>query len=73
MKPFSYVIDFHNRRAAIPGDGTAPVAFLHSKDLAKYIATMLEQDSWPEFSPFATDRMSWGELLALAEKMTGKC
>lgn len=73
MKPFSYAIDFHNRRAAIPGDGTAPVAFLHSNDLAKYIAAMLEQDSWPEFSPFAGDKMSWGQLLALAEKVTGKC
>lgn len=71
LKPFSYAIDFHNRRAAIPGDGTAPVAFLHTKDLAKYIAAMLEQDNWPEHSAFAGDRMSWGELLALAEEVTG--
>jgi hypothetical protein len=71
MKPFSYAIDFHHHRAAIPGDGTAPVAFLHSNDMAKYIAAMLEQDSWPEFSAFAGDRMSWGELLALAEEVTG--
>jgi nucleoside-diphosphate-sugar epimerase len=72
MKPFSYAIDFHHRRAAIPGDGTAPVAFLHSNDLAKYIAAMLEQERWPEFSAFAGDRMSWGELLTLAEEVTGR-
>jgi nucleoside-diphosphate-sugar epimerase len=72
MKPFSYAIDFHHRRAAIPGKGTVPVAFLHSNDLAKYIAAMLEQDSWPEFSAFAGDKMSWGELLALAEQVTGQ-
>jgi hypothetical protein len=72
MKPFSYAVDFHHRRAAIPGDGTAPVAFLHSNDLAKYIAAMLEQENWPEFSAFAGDRMSWGELLALAEEVTGR-
>jgi len=71
MKPFSYAITFYHRRAAIPGDGTAPVAFLHSSDLAKYIAAMLEQNNWPEFSPFAGDKMSWGELLALAEEVTG--
>ncbi|KAF2819351.1 nmrA-like family protein [Ophiobolus disseminans] len=71
MKPFSYAIDFNKRRAAIPGDGTAPVAFLHSRDLAKYIAAMLEQDNWSIFSPFAGDRMSWGELLSLAEEVTG--
>ncbi|KAH7065836.1 hypothetical protein BKA63DRAFT_165944 [Paraphoma chrysanthemicola] len=71
MKPFSFAIDFHNRRAAIPGDGTAKVAFLHTTDLAKYIAAMLEQDSWPEFSAFAGDRISWGELLALGEEVTG--
>jgi hypothetical protein len=72
MKPFSYAIDFHHRRAAIPGNGTVPVAFLHSNDLAKYIAAMLEQDRWPEHSAFAGDRMTWGELLALAEEVTGK-
>jgi hypothetical protein len=72
MKPFSYAIDFHHRRAAIPGDGTASVAFLHSNDMAKYIAAMLEQNSWPEFSAFAGDRMSWGELLTLAEEVTGR-
>jgi nucleoside-diphosphate-sugar epimerase len=72
LKPFSYAIDFHKRRAAIPGDGTSPVAFLHTNDLAKYITALLEQDNWPEFSSFAADRMSWGELLALAEELTGK-
>ncbi|KAF1917329.1 hypothetical protein BDU57DRAFT_513529 [Ampelomyces quisqualis] len=71
MNPFSYAIDFHNHRAAIPGDGKAPVAFLHSSDLAKYILAMLEQDSWPEYSAFAGDRMSWGDLLKLAEEVTG--
>jgi len=72
MHPFSYAIDFHNRRAAIPGDGTTPVAFLHSNDLAKYIAAMLDQNSWPEHSAFAGDRMSWRELLKLGEEITGK-
>ena len=70
MKPFSYAIDFHHRKAAIPGDGKQQVSFLHSNDLAKYLAAMLEQDHWPEFSPLASDRMSWGELLALAEEVT---
>jgi nucleoside-diphosphate-sugar epimerase len=72
MKPFSYAIDFHHQRAAIPGDGTSPIAFLHTNDLAKYIAAMLEQDSWPQFSAFAGDRMSWSDLLAIAEEVTGE-
>ncbi|KAF2025383.1 hypothetical protein EK21DRAFT_76514, partial [Setomelanomma holmii] len=71
MKPFSYAIDFHNRQAAIPGDGTALVSSLHSNDLAKYIAVVLEQNDWPEHSAFAGDRISWGELFALAEEVTG--
>lgn len=72
MNPFSYAIDFHHRKAAIPGDGKAKVAFLHSNDLARYIVAMLEQDRWPEYSAFAGDRMSWGELLGVAEEVTGK-
>ncbi|KAF2865011.1 hypothetical protein BDV95DRAFT_588020 [Massariosphaeria phaeospora] len=71
MKPFKYVLDFDNHRAALPGDGETPVTFLHSADLAKYVAAMLKQDSWPETSAFVADRMSWKEMVRVAEWVTG--
>lgn len=72
MKPFKYVLDFDNRRAVLPGDGTHPVSVLHSADIAKYIAAMLEQSKWPELSPLASDRMSWGEMVKVAERVMGE-
>ncbi|RAR11857.1 NAD(P)-binding protein [Stemphylium lycopersici] len=73
MKPFKYALDFDNRKAAIPGDGMAPVTFLHSTDVAKYIAALLEEEAqWPEISAFASDKLTWNGLVELAEKVTGQ-
>lgn len=73
MKAFSYTVDFGKRRASIPGDGMQKVAFLHSGDLARYAAAMVDVDGgeWPGISAFVGDRMSWGEMLALGEEITG--
>ncbi|KAJ4353203.1 uncharacterized protein N0V89_004929 [Didymosphaeria variabile] len=71
MKPFKYVLDFDNRKAAIPGDGEQPVSFLHTADLARYIGALLEEDDWPELSAFVADTLSWKEFVGIAEKVTG--
>jgi nucleoside-diphosphate-sugar epimerase len=73
MKPFYYALDFQNRKAVLPGDGEAPVTFMHSTDVAKYIAAMLdEQKKWPELSPFATDKLTWNKVVEIAERVTGE-
>ncbi|CAO2652623.1 Nn.00g009060.m01.CDS01 [Neocucurbitaria sp. VM-36] len=73
MKPFKFAVDFDNRRAALPGDGNTPVTFLHSVDIAKYVAALIDEvQKWPEISAFASDRMSWNELVKVAEKVTGE-
>lgn len=73
MKQFTYFMDFVNRKAGIPGDGEAFATFLHSTDIAKYTVALLDEDKWPEFSAFASDRLTWNELLVLAGKVTGMC
>jgi nucleoside-diphosphate-sugar epimerase len=73
MKPFKYALDFDNRRAALPGDGEASVTFLHSTDVAKYIAALLDEGKrWPEFSAFASDKLTWNKVVKIAESVTGK-
>ncbi|KAF1844389.1 NAD(P)-binding protein [Cucurbitaria berberidis CBS 394.84] len=73
MRPFKFAVDFDNRRAALPGDGNTTVTFLHSVDIAKYIAALLDEgNKWPEFSAFASDKMSWNELVKVAEKVIGE-
>ncbi|KAL1800893.1 hypothetical protein ACET3X_001235 [Alternaria dauci] len=72
MKPFKYALDFDNRKAALPGDGEASVTFLHSTDVAKYIAALLDEEKrWPEFSAFASDKLTWNKLVGIAERVTG--
>jgi nucleoside-diphosphate-sugar epimerase len=73
MKPFKYALDFDNRKAALPGDGEASVTFLHSTNVAKYIAALLDEEKrWPEFSAFASDKLTWNEVVGIAERITGK-
>ncbi|KAK7193364.1 hypothetical protein DPSP01_010975 [Paraphaeosphaeria sporulosa] len=72
MKPFKYVLDFDARRAAVPGDGTQKVSFLHTTDLARYVAALLEDEGeWPEVSAFVGGVASWGEFVRIAERVTG--
>ena len=72
MKQFTYFLDFVNKKAAIPGDGEASATFLCSVDVAKYIVALLNEKKWPQFSAFASDRLTWNELVRLAERVTGK-
>ena len=74
MKPFRHVLDFVNRKAIVPGDGTQKVSFLHSRDLSRYVAAIVEDErgEWPEVSAFVAGVMSWGEMVEVAERVTGK-
>ncbi|RYN45251.1 hypothetical protein AA0114_g9239 [Alternaria tenuissima] len=73
MKPFKYALDFDNRKAALPGDGKASVTFLHSTDVAKYIAALLDEEKrWSEFSAFASDKLTWNKVVETAERVTGE-
>jgi nucleoside-diphosphate-sugar epimerase len=72
MKPFRYVLDFEARRAAVPGDGTQKVSFLHTADLARYVCALVEvEGEWPEVSAFVGGVVSWGEFVRVAERVTG--
>ena len=75
MRPFRHVLDFEHRRAVVPGDGAQAVSFLHSRDLAGYVVGVVGgegEGDMPEFSAFVGDRMSWGEVVRVAERVTGE-
>lgn len=74
MKPFRHVLDFENRRAVVPGEGREKVSFLHSRDLARYVAAVVEDErgEWPEVSAFVAGVKSWGEMVEVAERVTGR-
>ena len=73
MRPFRHVLDFEARRAIVPGRGTEMVSFLHTRDLGGYVAGVIEvEGEGPGGSAFVGGRMSWGEVVGVAERVTGE-
>ncbi|KAM0208117.1 hypothetical protein ACHAQI_007126 [Fusarium lateritium] len=73
MPPMTWVLDFDHQRARIPGDGNTPLTVLHSFDIAKFTAALInDENKWPEISAFSGDRITFNEMVALAERTTGK-
>ncbi|KAL3419681.1 NmrA-like family protein [Phlyctema vagabunda] len=68
---FAVGLDVENGVAAIPGDGNSKVAFTYSKDIGDYVAAALDLDVWPEASFIAGDKVTFNEMLAIAEKTRG--
>ncbi|CAN9293890.1 unnamed protein product [Alternaria alternata] len=70
---FSDYFGMPHCKTALPGDGKASVTFLHSTDVAKYIAALLDEEKrWPEFSAFASDKLTWNKVVETAERVTGE-
>ncbi|KAI8656196.1 NAD(P)-bd-dom domain-containing protein [Fusarium keratoplasticum] len=65
------VIDIANAVAAIPGTGDEPVAFSYSFDVAKVVARLLEIPEWQQTTYIIGDKLSWNELLGLAQEARG--
>ncbi|KAJ2990577.1 hypothetical protein NUW58_g2875 [Xylaria curta] len=69
MKPTIMVLDIANAAAAIPGSGNTPIAFTHTSDIAKYVAAVLDLDTWEPGYNISADKVTWNEFLALAERL----
>ncbi|KAJ3956610.1 hypothetical protein N0V92_006845 [Colletotrichum tropicale] len=71
MDDVSFFVDVANNVAAIPGSGEVPVVFTHSFDVARLVAALLEKDKWPEETYIIGDKVTFHEMVRLAEKV--KC
>ncbi|KAK5048685.1 hypothetical protein LTR84_005776 [Exophiala bonariae] len=73
MPQMTWVLDFESRQARLPGDGKAPLTLLHSLDIAKYVAALIDEEKpWPEISAFAGSTMSFSEMVEIAERIQGR-
>ncbi|KAL1632507.1 hypothetical protein SLS56_003586 [Neofusicoccum ribis] len=64
-------IDVENAVAALPGDGSVPVTFTYSADVGKFVAAALDLPQWPVESFMAGDKLTFNEMVKLAEKARG--
>lgn len=72
LRTFVWGVDVNSRRAAIPGSGEDVMTMTYSKDVARFIERLLDDDDWPERSIISGSDVTFKQLLSLAEKHRGK-
>lgn len=73
LHPLYFILDLPAGEAAIPGDGSAAAIFTHTKDVGRFVATLLEvaADKWPLEAAVIGERIVLNDLVFLAESVTG--
>jgi nucleoside-diphosphate-sugar epimerase len=66
-------VDIEACQATIPGTGDEQVAWTHTTDLAKFVnrAISMEPGTWPEHSWIVGDKVTFHQILTVAEKARG--
>lgn len=72
LRPFNWALNIPSRSAAIPGTGNEKFSSLYTKDLARFLDRLIDEPEWQEWSIISGADTSLNELVALAEKITGK-
>jgi hypothetical protein len=72
MRGLYFMLDVPARRAVVPGDGSAKVAFTLTSDIGKFIAVMLNLKKWDPVYNIAGDFVTLGEVVEIAERVVGK-
>jgi hypothetical protein len=71
MTILNVVVDVANNTAAIPGSGNVPVALTYTVDIARFVAASLTLKKWEPKMYLIGDKVTWNELVALAESIKG--
>jgi uncharacterized protein YbjT (DUF2867 family) len=66
-----FLIDLKARSALIPGNGSQKVAFTNMRDIGKFVAASLDLPHWEPDSRIVGDKLSYEEVVTLAERTTG--
>lgn len=70
--PFAFVLDIPNKVAAIPGSGNDVFSLTYTRDVAKFVVRALDLPKWEEETFCYGDKVTWNQVLKLAEEATGK-
>lgn len=71
LSGLTVAVDIANKVAAIPGSGNVPITFTYTFDIAKFVSALLNQSSWDKESYIIGDKVTFNELLAIAEEARG--
>jgi nucleoside-diphosphate-sugar epimerase len=69
---FPLLFDLENARAVVVEDGSSPVVFTASEDVAKVVARAIDYpEPWTIEGGIVGHRTSYKEIVEIAEKVTG--
>lgn len=71
MTPFTIVVDMPYNTAAIPGTGDELVTLTHTRDIARYVAALLDVDKWETETTVAGETITWNKFVEIAEEVKG--
>ncbi|UKZ78246.1 hypothetical protein TrVFT333_005982 [Trichoderma virens FT-333] len=71
LPPMSFAVDMKSRKAALPGTGNEPVAFIYSYDVAKFVSAYLDVPKWEEITYVYGEKTTWNEFIKVASEVTG--
>ncbi|RYN43803.1 hypothetical protein AA0113_g4190 [Alternaria arborescens] len=71
VTPLTMAVDMQNEFAALPGTGSTPISFIHTVDIAKFVAASLDLPQWDEESYILGDRLTWNDFVKTAEEVKG--
>ncbi|KAH6987219.1 hypothetical protein EDB80DRAFT_756336 [Ilyonectria destructans] len=71
VRPFKWALDIESRRAAIPGTGNEVFSMTYSKDVARFVDRLVDEDEWPEVSIVSGSDTTLNEMVAIAETVAG--
>lgn len=68
----SFVVEFNTAKATIPGDGSDLLVFSRLQDIARFTVAALDLDKWEKDSVIVGDKLSYNDVILLAEEQMGK-
>lgn len=71
LRPFKWALDIESRRAAIPGTGNEVLSMTYSKDVARFVDRLVDEDKWPKVSIVSGSDTTLNDMVAIAERVTG--
>lgn len=72
MAPFKWAMDVEHGVAAIPGTGNEKLSMTYTRDLAKFIVRLLDEDEWPEQCAVVGQDVTFNQILRWVENATGR-
>lgn len=73
MSPLAWVADMTSKTAVIPGTGDEPITLTYTRDLARFVAAVIDLPRWEEIFYVYGETITWNSFVKRAEEVTGKC